>query len=187
MAGAKARESYFEAGLDVLSELGYGGLKLAVVCSRLGVTTGSFYHYFPSWSAYTTALVEYWAEARKISIEAACTERDPRRRIDTFIQTALVLPHRAEAAIRVWSSIDPEVHVVQVAVDRQRFDVIFEAAYAVLGDKHQGEVFTSWAMYLLIGYEQATLPLKTEDLAWIGDQLLDALDSGRIGSVPDVD
>ena len=42
MAGVVSRDSYFETGLDVLSDLGYGGLKLAEVCNRLGVTTGSF-------------------------------------------------------------------------------------------------------------------------------------------------
>ena len=186
MTGVAARESYFETGLDVLSELGYGGLKLAGVCGRLGVTTGSFYHYFASWSVYTRALVDYWAQARKISIEAACAQPDPRRRIDNFIQTALLLPHGAERAIRVWSSIDPEVHAAQSIVDGQRFDVLFEAAVAVLDDKHQAQVFASWAMYLLIGYEQSTLQLNAKDLGWIGDQLLDALDSGRFGSVPDI-
>ncbi|MDT5106509.1 MAG: hypothetical protein QOI25_4022 [Mycobacterium sp.] len=48
MASVVTRQSYFDAGLDVLSDLGYGGLKLAEVCNRLGVTTGSFYHYFTS-------------------------------------------------------------------------------------------------------------------------------------------
>jgi hypothetical protein len=42
MASVVSREAYFETGLDVLSDLGYGGLKLAEVCNRLGVTTGSF-------------------------------------------------------------------------------------------------------------------------------------------------
>ena len=46
MASVVSREAYFETGLEVLSDLGYGGLKLAEVCNRLGVTTGSFYHYF---------------------------------------------------------------------------------------------------------------------------------------------
>ena len=55
MAGVVSRESYFETGLDVLSDLGYGGLKLAEVCNRLGVTTGSFYHYFSGWPAYTAS------------------------------------------------------------------------------------------------------------------------------------
>ncbi|MDT5180870.1 MAG: hypothetical protein QOJ95_5068 [Mycobacterium sp.] len=186
MAGVVSRESYFETGLAVLSDLGYGGLKLAGVCNRLGVTTGSFYHYFPSWSAYTRELVDYWVQARRVSIEAACAQPDPRRRIENLIRTALLLPHGAEGAIRVWSSIDPEVHAVQSAVDQQRFDVLCEAAFAVLGDEHQAKVFASLAMFLLIGYEQSTLPLNDNDLGWIGDQLLDALDSGRFGSVPGI-
>jgi AcrR family transcriptional regulator len=64
MASVASRESYFEAGLDVLSDLGYGGLKLAEVCNRLGVTSGSFYHYFSSWRAYTSELVAHWMQAR---------------------------------------------------------------------------------------------------------------------------
>lgn len=57
MAGGVSREAYFETGLDVLSDRGYGGLKLAEVCNRLGVTTGSFYHYFPNWASYTRELI----------------------------------------------------------------------------------------------------------------------------------
>lgn len=185
MASVLSRESYFETGFDVLSDLGYGGLKLAGVCNRLGVTTGSFYHYFPSWSAYTRALVDHWAKARTLSLEAASAQSHPRRRIDNFIQTALGLPHGAEAAIRVWSSIDPEVRVVQSAIDQRRFDVLYDAAFEILEHKHQAQVFASWAMYLLIGYEQSTLRRSGEDLGWIADQLLETLDSGRFGSVPD--
>src|SRR4030081_1434875 len=46
MTTTLSREAYFATGLAVLSDLGYGGLKLAEVCNRLGVTSGSFYHYF---------------------------------------------------------------------------------------------------------------------------------------------
>ena len=83
MASVVSRESYFETGLDVLSDLGYGGLKLAEVCHRLGVTTGSFYHYFTSWPAYTKELVTHWMQQRTVLvIEAVRGETDPRRRID---------------------------------------------------------------------------------------------------------
>jgi AcrR family transcriptional regulator len=187
MAAGVSRESYFETGLDVLSDLGYGGLKLAEVCTRLGVTTGSFYHYFASWSAYTRDLVAYWVEQRTVkNIEVTGNEPDPRRRIGAYIQVALALPHRAEAAIRVWSSIDAGVRVVQSTVDQRRYDVLFDAAFEILDDKHQAHVFASWAMYLLIGYEQSNLPRDPADLAWIADQMLETLDSGRFGSVPDV-
>jgi AcrR family transcriptional regulator len=188
MASVVSREAYFETGLDVLSDLGYGGLKLAEVCNRLGVTTGSFYHYFPSWPTFTRELVGHWMQGRTVQVvEAVRAEPDPRRRIDTLIQVGLGLPHGAEAAIRVWSSVDSEVYTVQAAVDQQRFDILFESAFEILQNKRQAQMFASWGVYLLVGYEQATLPRDANVLEWIVGQLLDALDSGRFASVPDGD
>ena len=59
MAARAVRDSYFETGLEILSDRGFGGLKLAELCQRMGVTTGSFYHYFTAWSAYTADLIGY--------------------------------------------------------------------------------------------------------------------------------
>lgn len=177
--------AYFETGLDVLSELGHGGLKLAEVCHRLGVTTGSFYHHFASWSVYTSELARYWMDARTLQkVELVKAEPHPRRRIDMIIQIGLALPHGAEAAIRAWSSADPEVHAVQAEVDQQRFDILYESALEVLHSERQARVFADWAMYLLVGYEQALLPRDSDALAWLAAQLLDALDSNRFADVP---
>lgn len=185
MAAVVSRGSYFETGLDVLSDLGYGGLKLAEVCKRLGVTTGSFYHYFASWPAYTHELVENWMKERTVLvIEFVKNEPDPRRRIDTLVQIALSLPHGAEAAIRSWGSVDPFVHDIQVRVDQQRFDVMYESAREILDNDPQAQMFARWAVYLLVGHEQATLPRDTASLAWISKQLTEALDHGRFSSVP---
>ena len=175
-----SREVYFQTGLEVLSELGYGGLKLAEVCKRLRVTTGSFYHYFTSWSAYTSELVHYWVDEVTLKqIEQVRGEPDPRKRIDDVIQVGLSLPHRAEAAIRAWSSADAEVHRVQVEVDRIRYDFVYESALEILDSPRSAQLFSSWAMYLLVGYEQVLLPRDGTVLEWIADQLLHALDSGR--------
>jgi AcrR family transcriptional regulator len=187
MASVITRQSYFDAGLDVLSDLGYGGLKLAEVCNRLGVTTGSFYHYFTSWSTYTRALIAHWRQARTVSvIDAIRADPNPRHRLGSLIKEGLALPHGAEGAIRVWSAIDAEVHAVQAAVDRQRFDVLVESAFEILRNAHQAQVFASWALYLLVGLEQAALPPRSPgDIEWIADQLLNALDSGRFGTLTD--
>ncbi len=185
MAGVVSRESYFETGLDVLSDLGYGGLKLAEVCNRLGVTTGSFYHYFSGWPAYTRELIDNWAKERTVlAIEFSRAEPDPRRRIDALVQVGLALPHGAEAAIRSWSSVDPDVHAVQLQVDQQRYDIMCQSAFEILQNRRQAEMFALWAVYLVVGFEQATLPRDTEALAWIAKQLTDALDQGRFASVP---
>jgi AcrR family transcriptional regulator len=185
MASVVSRDSYFETGLDVLSDLGYGGLKLAEVCNRLGVTTGSFYHYFSSWPAYTRELVENWMKERTVLvIEFLKNETDPRRRIDSLIQVGLALPHGAEAAIRVWSAVDPDVYHVQLQVDQQRYDIMYSSALEILKDDRQAKMFARWAVYLLVGHEQATIPRDTVALAWIAKQLTEALDEGRFASVP---
>ena len=177
MGGSISRESYLDTGLDVLSDQGYGGLKLAEVCSRLGVTTGSFYHYFSSWSVYGEELVTRWAQTAGVNSKIHA-EPDPRRRIDILIQGALTLRYGAEAGIRVWSSMDPTVHRAQASVDRQRFDLLSASALEVLGDEQQARRFATTAMYLLVGCEQSTLPRVPEDLEWVAGRLLAALDLG---------
>src|ERR1700742_4247960 len=83
MGAVASRESYFDTGLDVLSDLGYGGLKLAEVCQRLGVTSGSFYHYFSNWSAYTRELVAHWKQVSTTELVAMSREEhNPRQRIE---------------------------------------------------------------------------------------------------------
>lgn len=186
VASGLSREAYFEAGFEVLSDLGYGGLKLAEVCGRLGVTSGSFYHYFSNWSAYTHELVNHWKQASATELlDCRGHVANPRRRIDRLIRNGLNLPHGAEAAIRTWSNLDPDVHAAQEGVDRARNDIMCESALEILGDERQARVFADWAVYLLIGYEQCTLPKDKVTLQWIAGQLLDALDSGRFATIPD--
>jgi len=187
MAAVVSRESYFETGLGVLSDLGYGGLKLAEVCNRLGVTTGSFYHYFPNWPTYTRELVAHWMQARSAQVQAARAERDPRRRVGALLEEGLELPNGAESAIRVWSAIEPHVHSAQLAVDKQRFEVLYDSAYEILQNTRQARVFASCAIYLFVGYEQTPLPRDSAAMAWIARQLLDTLDSGRLATVTETD
>ncbi|KUI37076.1 TetR/AcrR family transcriptional regulator [Mycobacterium sp. GA-2829] len=186
MGAVVTREGYFETGLAVLSDQGYGGLKLAEVCHRLGVTTGSFYHYFANWSTYTRELVAYWhQQAVTRIVDAVRAVDDPHRRVEILIEEALALPHSAEAAIRVWSSMDQDVHTVQAAVDRQRFDIMRESSLEVLGDERQAEVFARWCVYILVGYEQAVLPPDESGLKWIAAEILHTLDSGRFSALTD--
>lgn len=185
MATVAVREAYFETGLEVLSDLGYGGLKLAEVCNRLGVTTGSFYHYFASWPVYTRELVGYWVKDRTVRlIDALREEADPRRRIEVIIQIALALPHGAESAIRSWSSVNPHVLEVQREVDLQRYNIIYESALEIVKDPRQAQVYAAWSVYVFIGYEQAALPRDPGMFEWISTHMLDSLYTGAFDTVP---
>jgi len=138
------------------------------------VTTGSFYHYFTGWSAYTTDLVAYWRQDRTVRV------------IEAAIEVALSLPHNAEAAIRAWSSVDPDVLRVQNEVDRERFEILYNSALEIVGDPRQSEVYASWAVFVLVGYEQSTLPRENRAFAWISNRMLDDLAAGRFADVPPV-
>jgi AcrR family transcriptional regulator len=185
MAAGSVRDSYFETGLEILAELGFGALKLAELCRRMGVTTGSFYHYFTSWSAYTGDLIAYWRQDRTVRvIEAIRTQADPRRRIEAAIDVALSLPHNAEAAIRAWGAVDPDVFRVQTEVDRERFEILYNSALEIVGDPRQADVYASWAVFVFVGYEQSTLPRENPVFAWISTRMLDDLAAGRFADVP---
>lgn len=180
-----ARTSYFEAGLEILADLGFGGLKLAELCRRLGVTSGSFYHYFTGWSAYTRELIAYWRQDRTIRIiDVIRSQPDPRKRIENIIAVALTLPHSAEAAIRSWSSVDPEVLAVQKEVDQQRFEILYDSAFEIVGDARQAQTYAAWAVYVFVGYEQAMLPKDLRMFEWISKKMLDDLEAGHFADVP---
>lgn len=180
-----ARASFFEAGLEILADLGFGGLKLAEVCSRLGVTSGSFYHYFTGWGAYTRELVDYWREDRTVRvIDVLRSQQDPRKRIEAIIAVGLWLPHSAESAIRAWSSVDPHVGAVQREVDQQRFDILYQSAMEIVHDPVQAKTYAAWAVYVFVGYEQANLPREPRMFEWISTAMLDDLEAGRFADVP---
>jgi AcrR family transcriptional regulator len=180
-----ARVSYFEAGLEILADLGFGGLKLAEVCSRLGVTSGSFYHYFTGWGAYTSDLIAYWRQDRTVRIiDVIRSQPNPRKRIESIIEVALSLPHSAEAAIRAWSAVDPEVLAVQREVDQQRFEITYESAFEIAHDEAQARAYANLATYLFLGYEQTTLPRELGMFEWMCNTMLDDLEAGRFADVP---
>jgi AcrR family transcriptional regulator len=180
-----ARESFFETGLEILADTGFGGLKLAEVCSRLGVTSGSFYHYFSSWAAYTKELVDYWRQDRTVRvIDVIRAQPNPRKRIEAIIEVAVSLPHSAEAAIRAWSAVHPDVHAVQLEVDRQRFEITYESALEIAHDEGQARAYATLATYLFVGYEQTTLPRELRMFEWMCREMLDDLEAGRYAGTP---
>ncbi|GAB3071900.1 TetR/AcrR family transcriptional regulator [Nocardioides zeae] len=172
---------FFEAGLDLLAEEGYGALKLAPLCRRVGVTTGSFYHAFPNWPTYTSALLQHWYRERTDRARVlADEETDPARRVELLVRAAVELPHRAEAAIRVWAGVDPGVAQLQQQVDDQRLATVTEALAAAMppGSEDLARNLAQAGFFLLVGYEQSHATGGREALEWalrlIQDRALDA-------------
>lgn len=166
-SGSDPRALYFECAFDILATEGYGSLKLAALCERVGVTTGAFYHNFANWRDFTERLLEHWYRERTTKLaELARSESGSLERLEFLVSAAARLPHRAEAAIRVWSALDPAVAARQESVDRARLAVTREAFLELLGDEAEAERFAELGLHLLIGFEQSGTSRDPEALAW---------------------
>ncbi|WP_229052645.1 TetR/AcrR family transcriptional regulator [Aeromicrobium sp. Leaf350] len=147
---------FFDAAMEILAEEGYGALKLAALCKRVGVTSGSFYHAFDGWQRFTDAFLAHWFEERTMRIvELTDTVASAQEQVDLLLDVSLRLPHASESAIRVWAGVDPEVRKLQDEVDRLRLETVTRAFTGVMGDEEAARKLAGAALYMLVGYEQA--------------------------------
>ncbi|WP_231743356.1 TetR/AcrR family transcriptional regulator [Mycobacterium sp. GA-2829] len=177
------RDDYMIVGLEVLADRGHVDLKLAEVCRRLGVTSGSFYHFFTSWADYRSELIAYWKEHGTLAeLNLLGLEPDPRRRIERLVGVAVHLNHPAEGAIRAWSRVDADVADVQAEVDRLRHRVVLDSARQLGVEEGRAQRFADTALYLLVGYEQVASVPDLHGLEAILRDLLNLFDTDRGGA-----
>lgn len=174
------RETWFDAAHQILAEEGYGALKLAPLCKRLGVTTGSFYHSFDNWQDFTASLLANWARERtEATVEIVNQTEDPVERLRVLTEASAALLHRVESAIRVWAGTDPEVAAIQQKVDQGRYKVVYDAMSAIVGDE-LAEQFTVLGLSVLIGYEMISGEHGSEHLVWSLETVL--AEARRVGT-----
>lgn len=173
MSIADPRERFFDAAQEILATDGYGGLKLAAVCERLGVTTGAFYHAFGSWNEFTSALLDTWRRERTTLIsDIAKSTSDPVAQLEFLLRATLDLPHRSEEAIRVWASMDPDVARVQARVDEDRYAVVRHAMQQIVGED-DADRFANWGINQLLGFEASPIQHDPAELEWQLRQVLE--------------
>ncbi|KRC54138.1 MULTISPECIES: TetR/AcrR family transcriptional regulator [unclassified Nocardioides] len=171
------RDSWFDAAHQILATEGYGGLKLAPLCKRLGVTTGSFYHSFDNWQDFTDSLLANWLRERtELLAEIARQDPDPIKRLQLLISNVVAFNHRAEAAIRVWAGVDDKVGAIQRKVDEGRYAAALEALEALVGpDLAPG--FAVWGLSTAVGYELLSDAHPPERLQWALGRLLENVEA----------
>jgi AcrR family transcriptional regulator len=181
------RLPYYAAAMDLLAEEGFGGLKQASLCKRIGVTTGAFYHNFASWQDFTDQLLDHWHKEKTTDLATfARAQAGAEDQLEALIEASCRLPHTAEAAIRVWARIDPRVRTHQEAVDAEREAIVREAFTQLVGAE-EAVRYAQAGMYLLIGFEQSTPPADLRGFEWsIRTLLRSATDAARAASSPQV-
>lgn len=105
-------DDWIQAGYAILAEEGIKALKIDWLCSRLGVTKGSFCWHFTDMPGYRRALIEAWGELRDDDRRhfGELAGAPPRERLSQMM-TSLVSPRHwtLERAMREWARTDDAV------------------------------------------------------------------------------
>ncbi|WP_109509665.1 TetR/AcrR family transcriptional regulator [Nocardioides speluncae] len=150
-----SKEQYFEAALDVLGESGFKALNIRALCQTLGVTSGSFYHYFGSWDGFVVQLLEWWRDRQWVALrDLAFGSGEALDDMMLIRKLTLELNHPAEAAIRAWGANNEAVRLAQASVDDDRYKTVRKTIGALVDDKQKLDVLSEFGMTMLIGYQQ---------------------------------
>jgi AcrR family transcriptional regulator len=165
-------EDYFREALAILGESGSEAMTIALLCDRLDVTKGSFYHHFGGMPGFVTQLLEYWErEHSERLIKISRAQPDPTLRIFTLTEMGVGLPHASEAAIRAWGRSSPEVAQATERVDRRRERHLIEAVSALGIDRQRARILARIGLSLLIGVQQREHPVDLKRLRQMFDEV----------------
>ncbi len=165
------RDQYFVAAMEIIATEGFGNLRIGKLCASVGVTSGSFYHYFGSWKGFVDRLFEYWEAQQNDRLATLATVTgDAVARTNALTEFALGVPHDAEAAIRAWSHTNSAVGLVQERVDRRREKAILSVVSAVVTDLARSRVLTMMGMSIIVGFQQLRSPVEEREMRQMLDE-----------------
>ena len=152
---SQSKEGYYRTALDRLAEGGVDALTIAHLCTRLGVTTGSFYSHFAGIREFHRAFLEQWEEGRVYQLkEQVAATTDPVARIGLLRHIAVSVNHEAESAIRGWARTNPVVAEFQRRVDQTREDLLTQAFLDAGIDGHEVRILARIGLTILVGTQQ---------------------------------
>ncbi|HEX4430802.1 MAG TPA: TetR/AcrR family transcriptional regulator [Frankiaceae bacterium] len=165
MAVRKGPRDFFVAAFEILESDGFPALTAAGLCDRMSVTRGSFYHHFGSFDAFVESLMRYWEERYTADPFALVEtlETDEARRAEQIL-LAQALPHGAEAAIRVWSTVNPQVASAQRHVDQRRLQTTVNLLRRQGLSQTDAQTYADLAVSSLAGLQLMRRPLDGDVL-----------------------
>lgn len=151
-----AKTRWLEEGLQILSEYAQDKIRIQVLCERLKLTKGSFYHHFHGIEDYIDQLLHFW---KKKSTDALIQKSErikyPQEKLFSLDTLTFQIDHKIEQAIRSWSYYNSSVKEILKQVDLKRIEYLA-------------------SIYLQLGFqkEDAMNKAKLEYATFVGVQML---------------
>jgi AcrR family transcriptional regulator len=115
---------YFDEAMAILAESGFPDVSAVQMCTRLGVSRGSFYHHFTGFDDFLSRFLQYWCEHYSTELVSKSVDGGADGVALRQMDLATGLPHRAEAALGAWATVDPVVAAAQARVDELRYTAL---------------------------------------------------------------
>ncbi|WP_293002928.1 TetR/AcrR family transcriptional regulator [Mycobacterium sp.] len=170
-------DDWVQEGFRVLAEDGVKSLTLGHLCSRLGVTKGSFYWHFTDMTAYRTALFDTWAVVRDEDRSFdELASLPPRERLSRMM-TALVSPRHwvLERAMREWARSEPPAAAAVRASDLSVVAAVREAFQDAGFDHEESEMRATATFAAGIGFLHLSGARPSPMAAGRREQFLDVM------------
>ncbi len=140
-----------DAGLKLLETESIQQLTIDVLCRKLKVTKGSFYHHFENRADFLERMLELWLEGVTLAIIDAADEGvDATERFNLIVEKAHKLPSGAETSIRAWALHDELAQKYIERVDSMRIEYLRLIFEEISGDSERATLLSkiSYSMFL---------------------------------------
>jgi AcrR family transcriptional regulator len=158
------KRDWIEEGFKALTDSGPQTLTIEALCTRLGVTKGSFYHHFKNRQDYIKELLKDWQQETTVQIiNASQSETNAGKEINTLLQLVFNIPPERDLAIRALALYEPEARTFQEDIDRNRRTYLEKINSTFIDDAEESGLMAviDYAWYL--GIRLMFPPLNKDD------------------------
>jgi len=179
------KSDWVDAATAILVDENVRGIRLDVLCKKLGVTKGSFYWHFAGRPALLKAILEQW-HSRMTTNVISRLGADGGKPMDR-LRSLIALPRatrspafgRIEQSIRDWSRRDKQAFKAVEEVDRIRLDYIADlfTQQGIAPDVAARRAYFAYA--LLMGDSVLRSTVQPDNLDEMLDEVMEILTTDR--------
>ena len=157
--------AWLKIGIKTLDTVGWRALKISELCQQLGVTKGSFYHWFKSKRDFDFQVLAYWKlRFTQGFIEQAELGDNSSEKLSLLCRQCIngtIKGNRLESEINAWSFQDEEVKEYVTSVYEQRHQYLIKLLKDIYSDpievKKHGLILYSLVVGVDLFYRQLSL------------------------------